>query len=432
MKLILKNIGMLEHAELTLHPLSIIAGENDNGKSTAGKIFFCIVKAINRYEEDLLETKGEWANEKIHDIFELLRESLHLVDEQQYKAVSQLRFLIRRNYSPVKKFDLTKQVIDEIADIIDITPKTTSDLNTLMEQLQTIVEEPKDKNTAIKNAFSKVFASEFDSSILLQGKDIGEIELLDDGHQLLHLIINSDNNIELVDEAASVLLTDATFIESPIILNYHDLLIRSQTLLDVDQRSRPILGYGYTTLHTKDLFDKLTSPDLPPSLFNLNNAQIADEIDKLISGSVGYDRAERNFIYAKSSEAISIKNTASGIKTFGLLSILLRGEFLEKNTLLIFDEPENHLHPKWQLHLAEVLVKLAQEGVFVLVSSHSPYMIEALKRYAERSEMDDKARFFLAKDRKIEDRDRLPEIFSLLAEPFEKFRQMDAEDLRDE
>lgn len=50
MKLVLENIGMLVHAELDLKNLSIIAGENDNGKSTIGKVVFCIIKAISRYK----------------------------------------------------------------------------------------------------------------------------------------------------------------------------------------------------------------------------------------------------------------------------------------------------------------------------------------------------------------------------------------------
>lgn len=49
MNLILENIGMLRRADITLHKLCVIAGENDNGKSTVGKILFCIVKAIKRY-----------------------------------------------------------------------------------------------------------------------------------------------------------------------------------------------------------------------------------------------------------------------------------------------------------------------------------------------------------------------------------------------
>ena len=69
MKLILENIGMLKHAEITLHRLCVIAGENDNGKSTVGKIVFCIVKAINRYKEDLQESKEYLIGEKVEEIY---------------------------------------------------------------------------------------------------------------------------------------------------------------------------------------------------------------------------------------------------------------------------------------------------------------------------------------------------------------------------
>jgi len=86
----------------------------------------------------------------------------------------------------------------------------------------------------------------------------------------------------------------------------------------------------------------------------------------------------------------------------------------------------------WQLKLAQVLVGLAQKGIFILVSSHSPYLIEALKRYADRAGLGDTACFYLAKDRIIENQDRLSDIFQVLAEPFEVFRQMDAEMLKDE
>ena len=84
------------------------------------------------------------------------------------------------------------------------------------------------------------------------------------------------------------------------------------------------------------------------------------------------------------------------------------------------------------LKLAQMLVKLVEKGAYVLVSSHSPYMIEALKRGVDREDLTHHARFCLAKNRTIEDKDSLSEIFEVLAEPFETFRQMDAEDLRDE
>jgi predicted ATPase len=40
MKLVLENIGLLKKAEINLNHLTVIAGENDNGKSTVGKVIF--------------------------------------------------------------------------------------------------------------------------------------------------------------------------------------------------------------------------------------------------------------------------------------------------------------------------------------------------------------------------------------------------------
>jgi predicted ATPase len=79
-------------------------------------------------------------------------------------------------------------------------------------------------------------------------------------------------------------------------------------------------------------------------------------------------------------------NVAAGIKYFGLLQRLAENNQLKADQLLIIDEPENHLHPEWQLLLAKLIVNLVnQHKVYVLVNSHSPYMIEALKVYSDMS-----------------------------------------------
>ena len=55
MRLYLKNIGMLKEADVKLDGLTVIAGENDTGKSTVGKVIFSIVKAMQNYEDELEE-----------------------------------------------------------------------------------------------------------------------------------------------------------------------------------------------------------------------------------------------------------------------------------------------------------------------------------------------------------------------------------------
>lgn len=436
MKLILENIGMLQHAEISLRKLCVIAGENDNGKSTIGKIVFCIVKAINRYREDLQESKEFWVNEKTDEIYFRLREAIRPTGPEVMDVLRRLRMSSRQRPNAEEQLAAVDESIQRVFALAEFEPNDRQEVLALRDEIQAMLDQPENIKQSIENALNKVFASEFDASLLLHGATQGRIQLLENDLTLMDLVV-TDDGVRLIGEVEPVALKDATFIDSPLILNNHDVLARSQTLLDVNQRRSSHLGLSFTTLHTKDLFDKLRTPVLPLDLLSPDDtkrtSRVLADLQVLIDGEVAYDKTERDFVFRRpSGAAISIKNTASGIKVFGLLKMLVANEFVTKDTILIFDEPENHLHPKWQLKLAQVLLKLVESGVYVLVSSHSPYLIEALKRGVDRAGLANEARFALAQERTINDEDRLSDIFEVLAEPFEVFRRMDAEDLRDE
>ena len=70
------------------------------------------------------------------------------------------------------------------------------------------------------------------------------------------------------------------------------------------------------------------------------------------------------------------------MKALSVMDILSRGGYLNTESLIILDEPETNLHPKWQKKYAEAIVKLSQKGVRILVNTHSPYMLESLKAYS--------------------------------------------------
>lgn len=436
MKLILDNIGMLQHAEISLRKLCVIAGENDNGKSTIGKIVFCIVKAINRYREDLQESKEFWVGEKREEIYFRLREALSPTTSEVLNVLRSLRMSSRHRLIAEEQLAVIDESIQRVFALVELSPEDRQEVIALRDEIQTMLDQPENIKQSIENALNKVFASEFDASLLLQGATEGRIQLVENDLTLIDLVVK-DGGVRLMGEVEPVALKDATFIDSPLILNHHDVLARSQTLLDMDQRRLSRLGLSFTTLHTKDLFDKLRAPVMPFELLSPSDttgeSRVLADLQALLDGEVAYDKTERDFVFRRASGAsISIKNTASGIKVFGLLKMLVANEFVAKDTVLIFDEPENHLHPKWQLKLAQVLIKLVESGVYVLVSSHSPYLIEALKRGVDRAGLGSDARFALAQDKCIQDEDCLSDIFSVLAEPFEVFRRMDAEDLRDE
>lgn len=90
---------------------------------------------------------------------------------------------------------------------------------------------------------------------------------------------------------------------------------------------------------------------------------------------------------------------AEGIKALAPLQVLDSYGLLDSNTLLILDEPEVHLHPQWIVRCAKSLVNLvAERRVRVLVASHSPYLIQALQRFAAQALGKGQFRFYLAEE----------------------------------
>ncbi|CAM5201894.1 ATP-binding protein [Oligella ureolytica] len=428
MKLILENIGMLKKAEITLNQLVVIAGENDNGKSTVGKVIFCLVKAINRYKEDLQESQEHKIKEKAQEFYFVLRRAMIDFDDKIDSLYDELRHSINTNKT-YENQAIYKNIIEVLKLNKEIDQGTLAQLEQISSDIDRIANEPEDLKTSIENALKKVFASEFDSDLLYIGTQNGSIKLFENDTKLLDINIDKNNKITLKSEVEPIELKDATFIESPLILNNHDLLVRSQSALALKKQTTRSIGIPFTTLHTKDLFDKLQEPSLSALFNNDLDKNHALEIDKIINGEILYDPKARDFVFKRDKNQISIKNTASGSKVFGILQLLFRNDFINKNTIIIFDEPENHLHPNWQLKLAKILVDFSKEGVYIMVSSHSPYMIEALQRFSDTAEIKSKTCFYLAENNSIEDRNRLADIFRVLSEPFEIFRQMDKVEL---
>ena len=131
-----------------------------------------------------------------------------------------------------------------------------------------------------------------------------------------------------------------------------------------------------------------------------NNVEILEQIDLVLGqGKFEYDKEKKQLKYKVSENAspLNIENIASGSKMFGLIYLLLKTGTLAKDSLLVFDEPENHLHPEWQIKLAKIIVTMVKNDFYVLLTSHSPTFIHALMKYgSECIERKNKVKFYLA------------------------------------
>ena len=125
-----------------------------------------------------------------------------------------------------------------------------------------------------------------------------------------------------------------------------------------------------------------------------------------------------------------IGNLSTGVKSFAVLLRLLDNGYINENSCIILDEPEVHLHPKWQLKYAELLVMLQEQlDLHVLINSHSPYFISAIEEYSKEYSIQDKCNYYLA-DLKSNVaffknvNENTGEIYDKLAEPFDELDRL--------
>ena len=127
---------------------------------------------------------------------------------------------------------------------------------------------------------------------------------------------------------------------------------------------------------------------------------------------------------------LDVRNIATGLKAFVILKTLLENGSLEEKGTIILDEPEIHLHPKWQLVLAELIVLIHKVfNMHILLNTHSPYFLRAIEVFSMKYNVDDKTKYYLVTrnkaDSKIDDvTDDTSKIYKLLADPLDKLDEV--------
>lgn len=440
MLLNIKNVGTIKKANINFDGLTVIAGENNTGKSTVGKLLFTIIKSISRYKEDLEENKENFTRKIIQNIYFVLRRNVDFTNNIEIREIfSPLKFFKDVEVSGIKAIDSRISYVKGLNENLfeETNLLSQKHIQSILNQLDNLKNELKlknDKKQLIKNAFKKAIISEFRNEISSKNNDHkSTIQAYDFNNLILDIDIKS-NSVKKFDLLDSLYFKDATFVESPIVLQLHDSIEKSKTYFELKSNLERInkLDLANIPLHIKDLHNKIKDSEFGDLfLSDLLFGTLYEDLRNIIQGEITYSSEERDFIYTdKNGNIHQSINTASGIKSFGIIQMLLKSDFINENSLLILDEPEVHLHPKWQLKFAQFIAKIVSCNINVLVTSHSPYMIEALQRYSEKEKLS--VDFYFTENgviEKVEDSNEktLELIFEKLSEPFDEFQQMESE-----
>ena|GEM_PF-2968349 len=112
------------------------------------------------------------------------------------------------------------------------------------------------------------------------------------------------------------------------------------------------------------------------SEFAKENPQLIAELDRLI-GAKFVEVDQEIYLDYGGSAPISMKTASSSIRSLIDLNIFIK-YVAQPGAALMVDEPELNLHPRNQIRLARLLVRLVKAGIRVFISTHSDFIIREI------------------------------------------------------
>jgi len=386
LKLKLSDFKAISNADIQVEGISVISGVNGTGKSTLSKLFYYIIKLSLEFEKN-----QEDSYRKLQD-----------------KIIQTLKLLLDENH-----IDYDEKWFDYLTNMHLGSEDYDNYFSSLLERAEVLI-----KDQAEKQAFTAIqlkrMAAAFNRPFLLKlnTKDIYSVE--DIFNFLKEELVNRRSTIDDLIRRRPIdifeqnlkyyLKTKNTAIEFeedsiPIIDKKRERFNQIYSLENVFYSDTPMTfsvsgierRLSFTdvdVLHWKDLKGAIL--EAPDNVLSAEEERVKEELMNIVQGevSINDDTLMSEFSYTRSSDGLKIglNESASGIKSFAILQIMLNKGLLNDRTLLILDEPEAHLHPQWIVEYARIIVLLNKSlGVKFLIATHNPDMVSAI-RYISESE----------------------------------------------
>ena len=403
MKFIIENIGSIEKAEVEFNNLSIICGENDSGKTTIAKVIYAVGQASSFFATDHQLKKYD----KFRDIYDELsffvRRLSHSdipIEEPLSDLIEELQVLVLhlRRSADINETDVrvVSSLIEKLvsSDIKKGSSKSYQahfkrilDLKDILnEQYKRLDKEP------IQDFIFEALKSEFSNDLLHKKRGVKKagLSFFDENQKVFSLIFNNEKVIDF-EVLNKLPIKDSTLIDGPYVFQISQIIHKLSTINTIRRRNNFELNLPY---HVIDLCSKIDG-----------SKNVKDKIDldcdwnlsDFYTGSMDFNPESRSFELFQEKKSYTANNVSSGMKSIAIVDLLYKGRFINKDSILIIDEPETNLHPKWQRLYAKAIVSLAAQGTNILINTHSPYMLEALKIYSDKIKLEGTKFYFTAK-----------------------------------
>lgn len=382
MKLSLKNIGKIETASVEINGITVIAGENNTGKSTVGRALFAVFNSFYNIRKQI-------ESERVQNIENLI--------DMMYRNVTN-RYTRRFDSGEIAQKIVAQIYLykDDTEAVKDIIVKTILQYDENFEKHigdnsidEYIVRIKDGLNVADLDIFKSVLEKKLDAEFAGEVNNIftdktGEIVL---SIKDTNIIVTIEDNAVKSVVGKIDLHTQTVYIDDPFVID------EVRYTYGIDNSSLDHRGYLREKLNKENnanLIDEIIASNKLDNIYRKISTVISGDIVKNKRSGLGYQRKNTD-------KVLDVKNLSTGFKTFAILKTLLMNGTIEYNGTIILDEPEIHLHPEWQLLFAELIVLIQKEfGVHILLNTHSPYFLNAIEVYAVKYGINDRCKYYLA------------------------------------
>ena len=414
MEIVVKNIGKVKEANIKINGITVIAGENDTGKSTISKALFTVFNSFYNINDKVKQQRKR----SIENII-----NKHTVNEIDFDENFFNTFFKNSNSINL----IANTIIENFATYIKDNNKLKNEIlnyfkNFDLKLKNSTIEDISQKIGVILNISNKEIESsiltdnlnnEFNgqiNNIFINEKGIIEIKLK---NKQLKFIISNDKVEDSEKTSETIITSEAVYLDDPFIIdkNFDNEKISNHKIFLVNK-------LFYDDESTNNNVEKIAISKKLENIYNRLNIVCPGNM-------VESNKNTNDFSYRFNNKELDIKNLSAGLKTFVILKTLLEKGILEENGVIILDEPEIHLHPAWQVIFAELIVLIQKEfNMHILLNTHSPYFLNAIEIYAEKHNIKEKCNFYSAylseQFSEFKDvTDNIEEIYYKLARPFQ-------------
>lgn len=425
MRLKINNVAELENIALKIDGLTIIAGENNTGKSTINKCLYAAFNSLNSLSEHVFTDK---INSFLTDLKEELISNAVGDDYRERYFISKI--IDNESFvEEIKRLSLAAE-INDINNFIrtylseEITKrKLTIPIDNLNKEVFNIEPYLKINNDEIKKKITtKMFRSEFNRTInnIHDDTSVAEI-ILEIKDYITSYKIQSNRVTEITNNLSLEL--QAVYVDN--LYSLDNVMNASHKRL-FEKGHRTALIDSFFNFYDSNITSEILKENRLKKIFSIiNDIAKGDIIFDGISG-IRYKESETDGV----EKALSFSNISDGLKTFILLKELILNKTLKDNGTIIFDEPEIHLHPEWQIKLAELIVLIQKEyGMHIVLTTHSPYFLYALEVFSTKYGISEKTNYYYTQRKQgkitVENIGKnLEIIYSVLNKPFQTIEDL--------